>query len=160
MFTLLALIQKQFSLNRKMYVAVIDFEKAFDSIDRKLLWPILLKNGIRGKLYRCIKSMYNSVKVRVRCGSKLTDYIKCTVGVKQGDACSPVSLSPFINELTLEVIKKGRLGASFTNDYFAFELFILLLADGVVLLSETVVGLQAQLNSLQRAASSLQLKLI
>ena len=100
--------------------------------------------------------MYNSVKVRVRCGSKLTDYIKRTVGVKQGDVCSPVLFSLFINELTLEVIRKGRHGASFTNDYF--ELFILLLADDVVLLSETVVGLQTQLNSLQRAASSLQLK--
>ena len=63
LFTLLALIQKQFSLNRKMYVAFIDFEKAFESINRKLIWTILLKNGIKGKLYRCIKSMYNSVKV-------------------------------------------------------------------------------------------------
>ena len=48
MFTLLVLIRKQFSLNRKMYVSFIDFENAFDSINRKLLWPILLKNGIRG----------------------------------------------------------------------------------------------------------------
>ena len=48
MFTLLALIQTQISLNRKMYVAFIDFEKAFDSINRKLLWLILLKNGIGG----------------------------------------------------------------------------------------------------------------
>ena len=37
-------------------------------------------------------------------------------------------------------------------------MFILLLADDVVLLSETVIGLQTQLNSLQRASSSLQLK--
>ena len=86
----------------------------------------------------------------------MTDCIKCTVGVKQGDACSPVLLSLFINKLTLEVIRKGRHGASFTNDYF--ELFILLLADDVVLLSETVVGLQTQLNSLQRAASFLKLR--
>ena len=63
MFTLLAFVQKQFSFNRKLYVAFIDFEKAFDSINKtKLLWPILLKNGINRKLYRCIKSMYNSVK--------------------------------------------------------------------------------------------------
>ena len=46
MFTLMAMIQKQFALHRKLYVAFIDFEKAFDSISRKLLWPILLKNGI------------------------------------------------------------------------------------------------------------------
>ena len=37
MFTLMAMIQKQFALNRKLYVAFIDFEKAFDSISRKLL---------------------------------------------------------------------------------------------------------------------------
>ena len=40
-FTLLAIVQKQLSLNRKLYVAFIDFQKAFDSISRKLLWPIL-----------------------------------------------------------------------------------------------------------------------
>ena len=49
-FTLMAMIQKKFALNRKLYVAFIDFEKAFDSISRKLLWYILLKNGIKGSL--------------------------------------------------------------------------------------------------------------
>ena len=43
MFTLLAAVQKQFSFNRKLYVAFIDFEKTFDSISRKWLRPILLK---------------------------------------------------------------------------------------------------------------------
>ena len=100
--------------------------------------------------------MYNSVKVRVRCGCEMTDYINCTFGVKEGDVRSPFLFSLFINELALEVIQNGRHGASFIDDYF--ELFILLLADDVVLLSETVIGLQTQLNSLQMASSSLQLK--
>ena len=77
MFTLLAFVQKQFAGSRKLYVAFIDFEKAFDSINRNLLWPILLKNGIKGKLFRCIKSMHSNVKVRVSCGDKLTDYVNC-----------------------------------------------------------------------------------
>ncbi|WP_419592448.1 RNA-directed DNA polymerase, partial [Thiolapillus sp.] len=156
MFTLLACVQKQFAANRKLYVAFIDFEKAFDSINRNLLWPILLKNGIKGKLFRCIKSMYNNVKARVRCGAKLTEYVNCTAGVKQGDVCSPILFCLFINELALEVINKGRHGVGFMFD--AFELFILLLADDVILVSETVVGLQTQLNSLQNAASELELK--
>ena len=67
----------------------------------------------------------------------------------------PCLFSLFINELALEVTQNGRHGASFTNDYF--ELFILLQADDV-LFSETVIGLQTQLNSLQRASSSIQLK--
>ena len=88
----------------------------------------------------------------------MTYYINCTFGVKGGggDVWSPVLFSLFINELVLEVVENGRHGASFINDYF--ELFILLLADDPVLLSETVIGLQTQLNSLQRASSSLQLK--
>ena len=156
MFTLLAFVQKQFSLNRKLYVAFIDFEKAFDSINRSLLWPILLKYGIHGKLFRCVKSMYASVKSRVRNGANLSDYINCTTGVKQGDVCSPVLFSLFINELTLEVINNGRHGANFVTEWL--ELFILLLADDVMLVAETVVGLQTQLNSLYRASVSLQLK--
>ena len=156
MFTLLALIQKQFAFNRKLYVAFIDFEKAFDSISRKLLWPILIKNGIKGKLYQCVKSMYSAVKARVRCGVNFTEYINCTQGVKQGDVCSPVLFSLFINELALEIINCGRHGATLSYDFI--ELFILLFADDIVLLSETIVGLQTQLNNLHRAAMQLQLK--
>ena len=71
--------------------------------------------------------MYNNVKARVRSGAKLTDYVNCTRGVKQGDVCSPVLFSLFINELALEVIENGRHGATLTPD--VAELFILLLAD-------------------------------
>ena len=154
-FTLFATIQKQFSLNRKLYVAFIDFEKAFDSISRKLLWPILIKNGIKGKLHRSILSMYTNVRARVRCGAQLSDYICCTRGVKQGDVCSPVLFSLFINELALEVINNGRHGVSYSS-YF-IELFILLFADDIALISETVIGLQTQLNSLRQSALKLNL---
>ena len=148
-FTLFACIQKQFSktTNRKLYVAFIDFQKCFDTINRNLLWPVLLKNGIRGKLFRCIKSMYLNVKARVRCGTSLTESIICSLGVKQGDICSPILFCLFINELALAVIRNGRHGVTLD----AFELFILLLADDVVLLSETIIGLQTQLNSLHIA---------
>ena len=103
-----------------------------------------------------MRSMYVSVKARVRSGLKLTEVINCSLGVKQGDNCSPVLFSIFINELAVEVIRQGKHGVNFLID--AFELFILLLADDVVLLSETPVGLQRQLNSLHSASLSLGLK--
>ena len=154
MFTLLAAVQKQFANDRKLYVAFVDFEKAFDSVSRRLLWPVLLKNGIKGKLYRCLKSMYENVKARVRSGAKLSDVIHCTKGVKQGDVCSPVLFSLFINELALEIIENGRHGVTFD----LLELFILLFADDIILLSTTVVGLQRQLNSLYTASQRLELR--
>ena len=84
MFILLAAIQKQFANNRKLYVAFVDFEKAFDSISRKHMWPILLKNRNGAKLYRVVKSMYNDVKAKVRRWATFSDYVNCTRGVKQG----------------------------------------------------------------------------
>ena len=155
-FTLLSCIQKQFSHNRKLYVAFVDFEKAFDSISRKLLWTILSKNGVKGKLFRCIKSMYQEVKLKVRDGGKFTDYINCTRGVKQGDVCSPILFSLFINEVAIEIIEKGRHGCNISFDLI--ELFILLFADDLVLMAETVIGLQTQLNNLYCAATRLELK--
>ena len=156
MYTLIAMIQKQFALNRKLYVAFIDFEKAFDSISRKLLWPILLKNGMKGRLHKCVRSMYENVKARIRCCAKFTDYINCTRGVKQGDVCSPILFSLFINELALDIINNGRHVVSLSSDFV--QLVILLFADDMILLFETVIGLQTQLNSLFSAASRLQLK--
>ena len=43
-FTLLALIQKQLLRHRKLYVAFIDFLKAFDTVYRTKLWNILYRN--------------------------------------------------------------------------------------------------------------------
>ena len=104
----MAAVQKQFcnNRNRKLYVAFIDFKKCFDTINRNILWPILLKNGFKGKLFDCIRSMYEHVKARIRIsGNKLTDSMNCTLGVKQGDICSPVLFSLYINELALDVTK-------------------------------------------------------
>ena len=100
---MLAIVQKQLSLNRKLYVAFIDFEKVFDSISRKLLWPILQKQAIRGKLFRCVKSMYNVVMARLRrWGRHSRRAFIVYVVVKQGDVCSPILFSLFINEPTLD----------------------------------------------------------
>ena len=105
-FTLLALVQKQLLSHGKLYVCFIDFKKAFDLVDRNTLWLILKKNGIRGKMYKAVKSMYEDVKARVRVGGDLTEAFMCSRGLKQGDSCSPVLFSLLINELANEIVQK------------------------------------------------------
>ena len=70
--------------------------------------------------------------------------------------CSPVLFSLFINELALDITNNGRHGVSLSSDFV--QLVILLFTDDMILLSETVIGLQTQLNSVFCAASRLQLK--
>ena len=60
-----------------MYVASIDFEKAFGLISYKKLWPIRLKYGLNGKMYFAIQSMCRVVNARDRCGkrARFTDVV-------------------------------------------------------------------------------------
>ena len=85
--------------------------------------------GIHGKLFFCVKSMYDIVKARVRDGASLTESIHCIRGVKQGDLCSPILFSLFINELALNIIDDGKHGAVLTSTLID----ILLFADGILL---------------------------
>ena len=86
-------------------------------------------------------------------GGKLTNVFLCPHGLKQGEVCSPVLFSLFINELTKDIIESGKHGIQLAPDLI--ELLILLFADNVILLSDTsdsVFGLQTQLNVLFNTA--------
>ena len=154
-FTLFAMIQKQLLQHKKLYVAFIDFKKAFDSVVRENLWKILKKRGIQGKMHRSLTSMYNIVKARVRVGGDLSEAFNCPLGLKQGEVCSPVLFSLFINELAMEIIQKGKHGIQIIPDLL--EILILMFADDMILLSDTVTGLQNQLKILHSSASKLGL---
>ena len=154
-FTLTALVQKQLLRHRKLYAAFIDFRKAFDSVNRNKLWDVLFKSGIKGKMLRALQSMYSVVKAKVRVGGDLTESFLCPRGLKQGEICSPILFSLYINELTKEIINSEIPGLQLSPDLL--ELLILLFADDVVLVSDTVVGLQRQLNILGSVAERLDL---
>ena len=136
----------------KLYAAFTDFRKAFDFVDRNRLWDVLRKNGVKGRMYRAIKSMYSVVKARVRVGGDLTEPFKCPRGLKQGEICSPILFSLFINELANEIIQKGKHGISLSPDLI--QMLIMLFADDVILLSFTINGLQHQLNILNDTANN------
>lgn len=152
-FTLFSMIQRYFTRNRKLYVAFIDFQKAFDYILRSKLWAVLNKRGINGRMLQAFQSMYKVVKARVRCGQSVTDLFHCPRGLKQGEITSPALFSLFINEIAAEVMNNGKHGVHLLPDLV--EVFILLFADDVVLVSDTPRGLQNQLDILIKNADAM-----
>jgi len=70
----------------------------------------------------------------------------CPKGLKQGEVTSPLLFSPFIDDIANEIIKHGKHGVQFIPDLV--EIFILLFADDVALVSDTPRGLQNQLDIL------------
>ena len=112
------------------------------------------KSGVNGKMFRAITSMYSAVKAKVRAGGDLTESFMCPSGLKQGEVCSPVLFSLFINELAREIVQRGRQGIQLIPDLT--EIFILLFADDLFM-SDSVCGLQNQLNILYETANRLGL---
>ena len=52
----------------KLYCTFIDHEKAFDSVQRGMLWGKLLNSGVNGKVLRVIRDMYAKTKSCVKLG--------------------------------------------------------------------------------------------
>ena len=147
-FILQAVIDKCLSKKRgKIFVAFVDFKTAYDSIQRNKLWDVLKKNNIKGKLYKAFNQMYNKVKACVRLKGNYSDFFDCPVGLKQGCMASPLLFSFFINDLAVLINNSGIKGIQLHPH--TVELLVLLFADDVAMMSDTVVGLQRQLNVLQ-----------
>ena len=156
-FALYACIEKQFSRNAKLYVAFVDFYKAFDTICHSTLWMVLSRTGVQGRMLNMLRGMYQSVKSCVRCsGGEFTDYFECLQGLKQGCLCSPILFSYFINQLANDIIEGGSHGIQLLPNQI--ELFLMLFADDLALMSSTVAGLQNQLNLLGESSQKLGLK--
>jgi len=150
-FTLYAVVEKQLLSKRKLYAAFVDFRKAYDSVNRSLLWVAIHEAGVKGKMFDMLRNMYSKVSACVRCNAgSTTEYFECLQGLKQGCVASPILFSLFINSLAREVLSRGRHGISLSPHQV--ELFVLLFADDLLLLSDTVVGLQNQISVLYEAA--------
>ena len=148
-------IERQFANNSKLYTAFIDFKKAYDSVNRNIMWSVLLRSSIQDKMLRTIKAMYASVQacVKINATTDLSGFFHCLQGLKQGCIASPILFSLLVNELANEIFAKARHGIPLGPT--DIELFLLLFADDLTLLASTVIGLQNQLNVLSVAAERL-----
>ena len=155
-FNLYAIVQKCLSKKgRKLYVAFVDLKKAFDSVNHQLLLEAIQKEGVNGNFLNAIKSMYSSLMSCVRNGNDYSEFFECPVGVRQGCVLSPTLFSIFINELAKHVAISGVHGVQLLPTML--ELFILLFADDIALISETPRGLQVQLDILKKCCDELKL---
>ena len=115
--TLYACVEKCMLRNGKFYVAYVDFSKAFDTVQHPILWNILLRAGVKGRIIKILKSMYSTITACVGCCNSCTEYSDCLQSMKQGRLLSPTLFSLFINELAHDMTSNKRHGVQFSpND--------------------------------------------
>ena len=99
-FILYSIVSKNLTRKKKtVYVAFVDFQKGFDSVNRNIMYKILEKNGLSGKLLNSIKAIYKTVLASVKTNFGYTDCFEYPVGLRQGCKMSPMLFIIFINEL-------------------------------------------------------------
>ena len=144
-FILDSILRNLISEDQSVFAAFIDFQKAFDCIDRDYLFFKVLEKRIDGKMFWAIKSLYKETEVCVRINNQLTGWFSCTYGVRQGDTMSSTLFSIFINDLVKKIndLNKGiQVGHS--------QVSILLYADDVLLLADSHKKLQDLMDHLYK----------
>merc|ERR1712083_503308 len=111
--------------------------KAYDRVWRTGLWKRLWDEGIRGKMWRVIKKMYEGTRNCVIVGEEKTEFFEVEVGVRQGCVLSPILFSIYINGMA-KAVKEGGKGIQVGRK----NMTILLYADDVVLIADSRYELQ------------------
>jgi sorting nexin-29 len=138
-------IVEKYRVNRKpVYAVFIDFRKAYDCVDRDLLWKSLSSLGLHGHFLESLRQMYADVRIRVRANGQLGEDFSSDTGVKQGDALSPLLFGLFIDRIEGFINGLDTEVGVWLKDML---LRVLLYADDVVLLAESLQGLQQLLHT-------------
>ena len=154
-FTLHAIIEYYKCKKGRVYCAFVDYKKAFDLVDRSLLWMKVLKSGISGKIFNVIFNIYANAKSCVRSDNKLSSFFSCNIGVRQGENMSPILFAIYLNDFQESLCKFYKGLESLTDDIqneleVFMKMYVLLYADDTIILAETATELQ---NSLYGLAS-------
>ena len=87
--------------HRDLFLAFIDLTKAFDTVNRDLLWDVLAKFGCPAHFLSVLQAFHEGMVARVVMGGHLSDPFLVNVGVKQGCVLAPVIFNLFLVAVTL-----------------------------------------------------------
>ena len=141
-------------------VTFIDF-KAFDSINREVMFAVLRHYGIPEPLVNAIGALYNNSKSAVMVDGNISEPFEVSTGVLQGDILAPFLFIVLVDYLLKKATSDLDSGAVThprrSRRYPVKVLNDLDFADDIALLESTIPRAQAQLTSTAAAAKDLGL---
>ena len=153
-FILNSLLWKSSAQQKKVNLAFLDIQKAYDSVQRDILWEKLAKMGIGGQFLESLKSLYRGDYVVSDVNGIPTKPCYLGRGLRQGCSLSPILFALFVAEMSME-LHLSSLGIKMHKVCISCLFF----ADDVVLVARDADGLRALLDIVQRHCRELGMKI-
>lgn len=154
--TLRIIIEQSTEWNSPLYVNFIDYEKAFDSIDRNTLWKLMQHYGIPQKFITLIQKIYEGSSCKVMHGGQLTNSFEVKTGVRQGCLLSPFLFLLGIDYIMKKTTEGRRNGIQWT---LWSQLDDLDFADDLALLSHKLSQMQEKTTCLAQVSTQIGLNI-
>ncbi|VDO99416.1 unnamed protein product [Schistosoma curassoni] len=104
------IVERSIEWNSSLYTNFIDYEKAFDSVDRRTLWKFLRHYGVREEIVNIIRNSYDESQCKVVHGGQLTDAFQVETGVRQARLLSHFLFLLVVNWIMKTSTSEGRHG--------------------------------------------------
>ena len=149
------IIEKARELQTNIYFSLIDYAKAFDSVDHNKLWKILKEMGIPDHQTWLLRKLYVGQEATVRTGHGTVDWFQIGKGVCQGCILSPCLFNLYAEYIMwnagLDEAQAGMKigGRNFNN---------LRYADGITLMAESEEKLKSLLKKVKEENEKAGLK--
>lgn len=138
---------------KRLYACAIDATKAFDKMSREILWSILIYKKINPAIVITLMKYYDESYMLVANNDEISTIFRTKVGVKQGGVLSPKLFSIYIENLLTE-IERLNSGVTIGN----LKIDIIGYADDLLLISDTKIGLQNQLQVVEAYGKQHEIK--
>ncbi|VDP18325.1 unnamed protein product [Schistosoma margrebowiei] len=154
--TLRIIVEQSVEWNSSLYINFIDYEKAFDSVDRRTFWKLLRHYGVPEKIVNIIRNSYDGLQCKVVHGGQLTDAFQVRTGVRQGCLLSPFLFVLVVDWIIKTATSEGKHGIQWTVQK---QLDDLDFADDLALLSHTHERMQIKTASVAAVSASIGLSI-
>ena len=154
--TLRIIVEQTIEWQTPLYVCFIDFEKAFDSVDRDSIWNILRYYGVPGEMVKIIKQLYDGFSCQVIHDGRLSEEFQVTTGVRQGCLLSPLLFLVVLDWVTRTAYASSGKGIQWT---LTSKLEDLDFADDLALLSHRLQDMQEKVEALGETSQCVGLKI-
>ncbi|XP_063961110.1 uncharacterized protein LOC129267838 [Lytechinus pictus] len=124
------------------YLALLDAEKAFDTVWHRGLFEKLKSSHLDPSIQDMLESMYHGIESKVFWKGAASNPIPITQGVRQGGVMSPLLYTAFVDGLIKELREKN-LGSSIDGRFSG----VVVLADDVALVANSPDELQLMLDA-------------